>query len=125
MSDTIPASPQAIYDAWLDGDRHSALTGGAAASADARPGGQFSAWDGYIYGTFTAFEPGQRIVMAWRTTEFPEDAADSRLEVLLEPAPGGTKVTFHHSDIPEGQGDNYRQGWIDFYYTPMKEHFAK
>jgi activator of HSP90 ATPase len=62
--------------------------------------------------------------MTWRTSEFSEDAADSRFEVLLEPAKGGTKVTFRHSDIPEGQGKSYEQGWIDNYFTPMKAYFG-
>ncbi|MBM3274576.1 MAG: SRPBCC domain-containing protein, partial [Candidatus Sericytochromatia bacterium] len=46
----IPASPQAIYDAWLDADEHSAFTG-ASASVEPQAGGKFSAWDGYIEGT--------------------------------------------------------------------------
>ena len=125
ISDLIPASPQAIYDAWLDGEGHSNLTGGAAASAEPRLGGSFTAWDGYISGTFTELEPGRRIVMAWRTTEFPDDAGPSRLEMLLDPAPGGTRVLFRHSKIPEGQAEGYRQGWIDFYFTPMKAYFGR
>jgi activator of HSP90 ATPase len=123
LSDVIPASPQAIYDAWLD-DRHADMTSGGPASADARVSGEFTAWDGYISGTFLELDAGGRIVMAWRTTEFPADAPDSRVEVLLAAAPGGTLVTFRHSEIPEGQGDDYRQGWIDFYFTPMKAYFA-
>jgi activator of HSP90 ATPase len=123
ISDIIPASPEDIYRAYLDSDGHAALTG-SPASIEARPGGKFSAWDGYITGTTLEMEPHRRVVQAWRTTEFPDGAADSRLELLLEKVAGGTKVTFNHSDIPEGQAEDYRQGWIDFYFEPMKAHFA-
>jgi len=123
VSDIIPATPQTIYDAYLDSAGHTALTG-SPAKVEAKVGGKFSAWDGYIWGTTLEMQPHRRIVQAWRTSEFPPDAADSRLEMLLESAPGGTKVTFNHSDIPAGQGEDYRQGWIEFYFEPMKAHFG-
>lgn len=124
MSDVIPATPQAIYEAWIDGEGHSAITGGPAATAEGQVGGKFTAWDGYIWGSFTALQPGKQIVMAWRTSEFPEDAADSVVEVTLTPTKDGTEITLKHSNIPEGQGEDYRQGWIDFYFTPMKAYFG-
>lgn len=124
VADVIPASPKQIYDAWLDSVGHAALTGGSTAKVDPRPGGRFSAWDGYISGTTLELDPNRRIVQAWRTTEFPEGSQDSRLEVLLEPAKGGTRVTFHHSGIPEGQSQEYAQGWVDYYFEPMKRHFG-
>ena len=123
MSALIPASPAQIYIAWLDGDGHARMTG-AAATSEGRIGGAFSAWDGYISGTYLELEPGRRLVMAWRTTEFPDNAADSRVELLFDSAPGGTTVTVRHSSIPNGQADDYRQGWIDFYCTPMKAYFG-
>jgi hypothetical protein len=27
-------------------------------------------------------------------------------------------------DIPAGHGPEYRKGWLDFYFKPMKEYFA-
>ncbi len=98
---------------------------GSPAQVDGNVGGKFSAWDGYIFGSTLDLTPNQRIVQAWRTSEFPEDAPDSHLEVLLEEVDGGTKVTFVHSDMPEDQVDSYRQGWQDFYFKPMKEYFSK
>ena len=97
---------------------------GSPAQVDGTIGGKFSAWDGYIFGSTLDLMPNQRIVQTWRTSEFPEDAPDSRLEVLLEDVDGGTKVSFIHTDIPENQMDSYRQGWEDFYFKPMKEYFG-
>ena len=116
------ASPEAVYDAWIDGDGHAAMTG-AAATSDARAGGRFTAWGGYIEGTHETLERPSRIVQRWRTSEFPDDASDSRLEVRLEPAEGGTRVTFVHSAIPDGQGAKYETGWVEHYVDPMRAHF--
>jgi hypothetical protein len=30
-----------------------------------------------------------------------------------------------HSNMPEGQGENYKQGWKDFYFKPMKKFYNK
>jgi activator of HSP90 ATPase len=122
ISEIIPAEPAEIYEAWLSSEGHTAMTG-SPAKVDGRVGGKFSAWDGYIFGKMLQPAPNQHIVQAWRTTEFPDDAPDSHLEVLLEEVAEGTKVTLIHSNMPEDQADSYRQGWDDFYFKPMKEYF--
>ena len=93
VSTTLPASPQAVYQGWLDSQAHGAFSGGAA-QIDAQVGGKFTAWDGYIQGSTLELEPYRRIRQAWRTTEFPEGSPDLDLEILLEP------VTRRHVDHP-------------------------
>jgi activator of HSP90 ATPase len=124
MSVTLHAAPEQVFDAWLSGEGHSRMTG-SQAKVQKRSGGKFSAWDGYIWGVTLEMERPSRIVQSWRTSEFPKDAPDSRVEILLEKAKAGTKLTLRHSNIPAGQAENYKQGWKDFYFTPMKEYFKK
>ena len=124
LSAVIPAKPSEIYKMWLSSKGHSAMTG-STAKATAKVGGKFSAWDGYISGRTLELEPDRRIVQAWRTSEFPNDAPDSHLEVNLQETKAGTKVTITHTKIPEGQAESYKQGWEDFYFKPMKEYFGK
>ncbi|SPE23966.1 conserved hypothetical protein [Candidatus Sulfotelmatomonas gaucii] len=123
VSTTIPAAPKAVYDAWLSSKGHAAMTG-SAAKVTAREGGKFSAWDGYITGRNLKLVPARRIVQAWRTTEFASGDEDSQIDVLLENAPGGTKLTLRHTNIPKGQSD-YKSGWKECYFEPMKAYFAK
>lgn len=124
LSDVISATPEQIYKAWLSTDGHAKMTG-SPAEVEARLGGKFSAWDGYISGETLALKPYTRIVQGWRTTEFPEGSSDSHVEILLEPIKEGTKITITHSNIPDGQADDYKQGWQDFYFKPMKIYFSK
>jgi activator of HSP90 ATPase len=124
VSTFLPGTtPEQLYRAWLDGEMHGRFTG-SAAQVDPQVGGRFSAWDGYITGMNLEFEPFRRIVQSWRTTEFPAGSPDSRLEVLLEEGDAGTNVRLVHTDIPDGQAEDYRQGWEDFYFEPMREFFA-
>jgi len=124
LSAVIPVAPADIYKAWLSTKGHAAMTGNPA-KVNGKVGGKFSAWDGYIFGSTLELEADRRIVQAWRTSEFPDDAPDSRLEILLEETSGGTKITLTHTDMPEDQVESYRQGWEDFYFKPMQEYFGK
>lgn len=123
MSTVLPAEPATVYRAWLDARTHAAFTGGGVATSSPRIGGAFTAWEGYIRGTYLALKPGERIVHAWRTTDFPSAAPDSRVEVLFEAARGGTLLTVVHAQIPAGQEADYQAGWSDFYFRPMKKYF--
>jgi len=122
ISAVIPATAAEIYEAWLSTKGHTSMTG-SPARVSGKVGGKFTAWDGYIRGQTLALEPDQRIVQAWRTSEFPDDAPDSHLEVSLEKTKGGTRVRIMHTDVPPGQANSYKQGWEDFYFKPMKKYF--
>ena len=121
--DVVPATPEQIYDAWIDGAGHAAMTG-AGATSEAVVGGEFTAWDGYIRGQHVELSRPSRIVQRWITAQFPEGAGSSRVEILLEPTDGGTRVRILHSEIPEGQGASYDGGWVTHYYEPMKKYFG-
>ena len=122
VSDVLPATPEAIYAAWLTSDGHSAMTG-SQARVDARVGGEFEAWDGYISGRTLALEPARRIVQSWRTAEFSAADKDSRIEVLLEPLAGGTRITLRHTNVPNDQRGYEQGGWRENYFDPMRAYF--
>jgi activator of HSP90 ATPase len=119
----LSASPERLYNAWLDSGEHSHFTGGKA-EIDARPGGAFTAWDGYIQGVTLELEPFKRIVQSWRTTDFPDDCPDSRLEVVFRQVKNGTEMQLIHTGLPDGQAKSYEDGWCDYYLTPMQAYFA-
>ncbi|HVH41475.1 MAG TPA: SRPBCC domain-containing protein [Labilithrix sp.] len=124
VSTTIPAAPTTLYLAWLNAEQHSAMTGGVA-KIDSQVGGKFTAWNGYITGKLVILDLGRRIVMSWRTTDFPRDDPDSRVELHLEALGGSTRLTVLHTDIPEGQSEKYRETWNEKYFTPMRTFFSK
>jgi activator of HSP90 ATPase len=124
LSVELPVEPERLYKAWLSSQEHSAFTG-SVARITARVAGAFTAWDGYISGRTLELEPYRRIVQAWRTTEFPEGAEDSRLEITIDVVEGGAKLTLIHTNLPEGSSEEYRQGWEDFYFAPMRAYFAQ
>lgn len=119
---TFKASPKELYDAWLTGELHAEMTGGDA-TGSAEVGSEFTAWDGYISGTNLELIPNQKIVQNWRTTEFPEEADDSQIEIHFTPVGDETELRLIHSNIPDGQSD-YEKGWDDHYFQPMQDYFG-
>jgi uncharacterized protein YndB with AHSA1/START domain len=122
LSAEFAVSPKRVYEAWLDSNQHSAMTG-ATASVEPWVGGQHTAWDGYSWGRILELEPDRRIVQSYRTSEFPLGSEDSRLEIRLEPTAIGARMTLRHSQIPAGQGPMYRDGWEENYFRPMRAYF--
>lgn len=124
VSAVIPVEPDVLFEAWLSSDAHSAFTG-SLADIDPRTGGKFSVWDGYITGNTILVDPPVKIVQHWRTTDFPEGSPDSLLTITFEKVKGGTKLTLNQLNIPDGQGEEYKEGWSDFYFEPMQAYFKE
>src|SRR3990167_7189558 len=124
ISEEFMTDQKTLYEAWMSSKGHSEMTD-SPAKIEAKIGGEFTAWDGYISGTTKELVPDKKIVQKWRTTEFPDDAPDSDLEISLEPAGKGTTLTLIHTNIPAGQKKQYEDGWTEFYFDPMKEYFKK
>ena len=119
----IPASPEVIYDSWLDTSGHSAMTGGAASASNVVEA-EFTAWDGYIRGRNLELVRGRRIVQSWRTTAFSDADPDSVLTVILTPTKAGAHLTLEHSNVPDGHTKYEQGGWEENYFAPMKRYFA-
>ena len=122
MSWMVAAKPKEVYEHWMSSKGHSAMTGGGA-EVDARVGGPFTAWDGYIQGVTKKLEKNKRIVQTWRTTDFAKSAADSRIDVQLRAHKGQTQVLLRHTKLAVGDGAKYTQGWYQFYLQPMLAYF--
>lgn len=122
ISEVFSTTPEILFDAWLDSDSHSSMTGGKSQVSN-RQGEEFTAWDGYIKGKNLELQRPFRIVQAWRTTDFVVSEPDSVLEITFSKVDDGTRVTILHSELPE-HGTQYQKGWVESYFNPMKLYFT-
>jgi len=123
LTATIPASPEEIYEAWLDSLGHSEMTGGEA-NMSGEVGAQVSAWDGYISGRNLELIPGERIVQSWRTTEFAGEHEDSVISIVLTEVGDSTLLTLEHSNVPDDKRSYEEGGWQSNYFEPMVAYFT-
>ncbi len=117
-------SPKEVYEAYVDPKKHSEFTD---SEATGKPvvGGKFTAWDGYISGKFLELEESKRVVQEWTSTDFPEGAPPSKLELTFREVPKGTEIVMVHSNVPKDQEDETAEGWTEFYWEPLKQYFKK
>ena len=121
---TIPASPDEVYEAYVDAERHSEFTS-SKATGKPKVGGKFTAWDGYIFGKYRELEVGKRVVQQWETTDWAEGYSASLLELTFKQTPEGTEITMVHSNVPLEMQEELAEGWEEFYWKPLKEYFEK
>ena len=122
LKTVLAATPETIYNTWLSSEGHSAMTG-SDAEISIEVDTPFTTWDRYISGTNILLEPYWHMLQSWRTTDFSDEEPDSRLEILLQETEGGTELTLIHTLLPEN-GEQYRQGWIDYYFEPLELYFS-
>ncbi len=115
------APPHAVFEALLDSKKHAAFTG-QSASISRRVGGKMTAGDGYIEGKNLRIEKDKVIVQTWRTTDFKDSDPDSQIMFHFSKKGKGTRLIFVHSKVPTRLAEEFRQGWIDFYWVPLKAY---
>jgi activator of HSP90 ATPase len=117
-------TPKQVYDAYTDPEKHTEFTD---SKATGKPvvGGEYSAWDGYIFGKYLDLEDGKRVVQEWTTTDWEEGYTASKLELTFKSVPKGTEISLIQSNVPKSLANDVKMGWTDFYWEPLKEYFAK
>lgn len=118
------ATPKQVYDAYTDPKKHTQFTG-SKASGKPVVGGKYSAWDEYIFGKYISLDEGKSIVQEWMTSDWAEGYPASKLELTFKAVPEGTEITLNQTGVPKTQAAEFEQGWIDFYWDPLKAYFKK
>jgi activator of HSP90 ATPase len=120
----IPATPDQIYETFMNPERHSEFTR-TSTTGSQEVGGYVSASDGYITAKNIELMNGKKIVQEWSTSEWPDGYPPSILQLELKKVAGGTELTMTHSQVPAEQADDHAKGWMDYYWNPMIEHFRR
>jgi activator of Hsp90 ATPase protein 1 len=115
---TFRAKPNEVYDALVDPTQHARFTG-AAAKISGKVGSAFALYDRSLTGFVLAAERGRRLVLAWRSEDWPKGHY-SIAQFLLEKSRGGTRLTFEQFGIPVSDFADIRDGWKQFYWEPLR-----
>lgn len=120
----LPAAPKKVYAALMEEKQHAAFTEGAA-KISKKVGGAFSCYDGYITGLNVELVPGQRIVQAWRSQDWPAGTFSLVTFALKAAAGGKTKLTFTHLGVPASDYKDKSEGWRTYYWAPLKKFLER
>jgi activator of HSP90 ATPase len=117
------ASPKSLFEAFMDGKKHSAFSGGAPAEISREVGGPWFAFGGQILGRNIELVPNQRIVQAWRSKDWPEGVY-SIVRFELKPEGAGTRLVMDHAGFPEAEAEHLDGGWHKMYWEPLQKYLA-
>ena len=117
------ASSHEVFELLMDSKKHAAFTGDSA-KISRKSGSSFSAYGGYIEGKNIEIVPDKKIVQSWRASDW-EEGHFSKATFEFKELKGKTKMTFTQENIPASQFASIKQGWIDFYWNPMKDYLAQ
>lgn len=119
---TFPASPERVYDALMQSNQFSELTG-APAEISRDVGGAFSLFGGAIVGRNVELQPGKRIIQAWRAMDWGDGVYSiARFELSGQ---GEIRLAFDHTGFPEGEEEHLAKGWHTNYWEPMQKYLTK
>jgi activator of HSP90 ATPase len=95
----------------------------APAEIGPKAGDTFSLFGGHIVGRNIELTPSQRLVQAWRTTDWPVGVY-SVVRFELRSQGAQTLVVFDHTGFPAGESASLLDGWNSHYWEPLKQFLA-
>lgn len=126
---TFPASPDRIYQLLTNGEKFTTATGMPAVIATGE-GAAFSLFGGRIEGRQIDLISNERVVQAWRGSEW-EPGVYSLVRFTLTPDGNGTRLTLDQDAYPDGASPLYppwhehlSAGWPMFYFEPFAKYLA-
>lgn len=124
QSVTLPASPDRLFDMYLDPVSHAAIAGGPV-TINPAVGSEFSAFNGMISGKTIAVVPKKHIVQLWRGQQWKPEDRDSVLVLTFLPDGAYGKIELTHLDVPDYDFDDVNKGWMDYYWKPWKAYLDR
>jgi len=117
----LPAPAEDIYRALtLPGTIQ--LWTGEPAEMSTEPGSEFSLWDGSIVGKNLEFVQDKKIVQQWY---FGDQTDESIVTIILHPHQAGTSVELRHTNIPDQDYLDIKEGWDNSYFGSLQEFYEE
>lgn len=116
------SSPHEVYEALMDSKKHSAFTGGDV-KVSRKIGGKMIMEEA-IEGININLVQDKKIVQKWRYIDWPKGHY-SKATFIFEKSKDGTRLTFIQERVPDDKYEDIYEGWIEYYWRPLKEFLEK
>lgn len=113
------ASPDVVYECLADSRQHTKLTGQKAAISR-KAGGPFSARNGQVTGINVDLVPGERLVQAWRSKDFPVGIFSMATFQFSRGKSGGTELILTHRGVPKDLIPKVEKDWKNIYWEKLR-----
>ena len=117
------ATPQELFEMYLDSKKHTDATGGRARMSR-KVGGKFTAWNEMLHGRNLMIVPNRMIVQSWRSINFKKSDPDSILILFFGKTAKGGEVELTHVNVPPHDHQGVTTGWRKYYWEPWKKYLV-
>ncbi len=124
LAASLPASPDRLFDMYLDPVEHSAFTG-SPVTISAHPGAHFCAFDNALTGTILQVVPKRLVVQSWRSPFWGSADVDSTLILTFLPDKDGGRIELVHVNVLDEDFAGVSHGWEKFYWSPWRAYLTQ
>jgi uncharacterized protein YndB with AHSA1/START domain len=124
LAASLPASPDRLFDMYLDPVEHAAFTG-SPVTVSAQPGAPFRAFGDALTGTILHLVPKRLIVQSWRSSQWAPSDLDSTLILTFVPENDGGRIELVHVNVADQDFAGVSQGWEKFYWSPWRAYLTR
>lgn len=96
--------------------------GAGPAKMDDKVGTKFSLWNNDIYGENIEVVREKKLVQNWYGGDWEKPSV---VKFTFNEKDGETKINLVHTDLPDGEEDNFADGWKSYYVGAIKELLEK
>ena len=123
MTVTLKAKPAEVFQA-LTNAQAIRQWSGQAGKVEAKIGGRFGMFDGWVKGSVLAYQEGKVLAYTWLPEDWPVGTEPSIVRFSFSRTKYGTKIVLKHSGLPDArQKKEHHDGWIEHVFEPLKEYF--
>src|SRR5271167_3984065 len=115
------ASPETLYEMYIDSRKHSKATG-QRAKVSQKAGAAFTAFDGTLQGRNLLIVRKKMIVQSWRAKPWKKSDPDSILILTFSKTPSGGRVDLVHVNVPDHDYKGVTEGWSKYYWEPWRAY---
>ena len=124
LAASLPATPDQLFDAYLDPAKRAAITGSPVTISD-EPGAPFRAFDDMLTGTILQVAPKRLIVQSWRSLNWGPEDIDSTLILSFWPEGEGGRIELVQVNVVEKDFGGVSHGWEKYYWSAWRTYLTR
>ena len=118
------ASPDSLFDTYLDSRKHAAIIGSKVSICKA-VGGRFTAFNGMLSGKNLLIVRKKLVIQSWRSRKWKKTDPDSILILMFSKAGRGARIDLVHVNVPNHDLRGVTRGWRRYYWKPWLEYLKR
>jgi activator of HSP90 ATPase len=118
------ASPDSLFDAYLDSRKHAAIVGSKVLISKTA-GKRFTAFNGMLSGKNLLIVRKKLVIQSWRSHKWKKMDPDSILILMFSKAERGARIDLVHMNVPDHDLQGVTRGWHRYYWKPWLEYLKR